>query len=126
MTTFKDASEVAMHITYGCLVVPVQVELYDNTVLHIREEILAKVQEEKVKGVIIDLSGVSVIDSFSAGVIRDTARAVALLGTRAVISGLRPDTVASLVDLNIYFEGTAKVSSLEEGLRLLQPAAGRR
>jgi len=50
MNTDKIASDVAMHITYGCLVVPVDVELYDDTVLHIREEILAKVRETRVKG----------------------------------------------------------------------------
>ncbi len=126
MNTDRIASDVAMHITYGCLVVPVDVELYDDTVLHIREEILAKVQETRVKGVIIDLSGVSVIDSFSGGVIQDTAKAVSLLGATTVISGLQPETAAVLVDLNLYFEGIAKASTLEAGLRLLQSAAAGR
>ena len=126
MNPGKNVSKMAMHITYGCLVVPVEVELYDDTVLHIREEILAKVWETRVNGVIIDLSGVSVIDSFSGGVIRDTAKAVSLLGATTVISGLQPETAAALVDLNLYFEGIVKVSTLEEGLRLLQPAAADR
>lgn len=126
MNPGKNVSKMAMHITYGCLVVPVEVELYDDTVLLIREEILAKVRETRVNGVIIDLSGVSVIDSFSGGVIRDTAKAVSLLGATTVISGLQPETAAALVDLNLYFEGIVKVSTLEEGLRLLQPAAADR
>ncbi len=126
MTADNSISGVSMYITYGCLVVPVQVELYDNIVLHLREQVLEKVQNTRVKGVIIDLSGVSVIDSFSGSVIRDTAKAVSLLGAAVVISGLQPETAAALVDLNLYFEEIPKVSSLEQGLRLLQPAAADR
>jgi rsbT antagonist protein RsbS len=88
-----------------------------------REEILAKVQETRVKGVIIDFSAVSVIDSYAAGVFNDTARAVSILGAAAVISGIKPGTAASLVDLDLYFDGITKVSSLEEGLRILRSAA---
>lgn len=117
------ASDALMYITYGCLVVPVQADLRDNTLVRTQEEIVAKVQETRVKGVIIDFSAVAVIDSYAAGVINDTAKAVSLLGAVAVISGIKPGTAASLVDLDRYFDGITKVSSLEEGLRILRPAA---
>jgi serine/threonine-protein kinase RsbT len=123
MNTGKGASGVAMHITYGCLVVPVPVELHDNTLSRVREEVLAKVLETRVKGVIIDLSAVSVIDSFAAGILNDTARSVSLLGAAAVISGIKPGTAVSLVDLDLYFEGITKVSSLEEGFHILRSSA---
>lgn len=119
----NDASEVVMYITYGCLVVPIEAELRDQTLVRTQEEILAKVQETRVKGVIIDFSAVSVIDSYAASLISDTARAVSLLGTAAVISGIQPAAAVSLVDLGLYFDGISIVASLEEGLRILRRTA---
>lgn len=119
----NDAPDVVMYITYGCLVVLLEAELRDHTLVRTQEEILAKVQETRVKGVIIDLSAVSVIDSYAAGLFNDTARAVSLLGAAVVISGIKPGTAASLVDLDLYFDGITKVSALEEGFRVLRSAA---
>ncbi|UCH93557.1 MAG: STAS domain-containing protein [Candidatus Aminicenantes bacterium] len=123
MNDNNGSSAAVMYITYDCLVVPIQAELHDNTLVRTQEEILAKVQDTRVKGVIIDFSAVSVIDSYAASLLNDTARAVSLLGAAAVISGIKPGTAASLVDLGLYFHGITKVSSLEEGFRILQPKA---
>jgi rsbT antagonist protein RsbS len=123
MDTDKGVAGAAMHIIYGCLVVPIPVELHDNTLYRVREEVLEKVMETRVKGVIIDLSAVSVIDSFAAGILDDTARSVSLLGAAVVISGIKPGTAASLVDLGLYFDGITNVSSLEEAFRILGSAA---
>ncbi|NIM11465.1 MAG: STAS domain-containing protein [Candidatus Aminicenantes bacterium] len=120
MNTDKGIPGAAMYITYGCLVVSVPVELDDNTLSRIPGEVLEKVRETRVKGVIIDLSAVSVIDSFTAGIIDHTARAVSLLGAAVVISGIKPGTAASLVDLDLYFDGITNVLSLEEGFNILR------
>jgi rsbT antagonist protein RsbS len=119
----NDASEVTMYITGDCLVVPLEAELRDAALVRTGEAIPAKVQETGVKGVIIDFSAVSVIDSYAASLVDRTARAVSLLGSTAVISGIQPTAAASLVDLGLYFDGITKAASLDEALRILRRPA---
>lgn len=119
-------SKVAMYITRGCLVVPIQVELHDELVLQIQGDILERVNKTGIKGVIIDVSGVAVIDSPLARAISDAARMASLLGAKTVITGLRPGVVASLIDLDFDIRGVATAVSLEEGFRLLAPVTAPR
>jgi len=117
-------SKVAMYVNRGCLVVPIQVELYDESVLQIQEDILKKVSKTRVKGVIIDLSGVTIIDSYLGGAIFDTAGMASLLGAKTVITGLRAGVVASLIDLDFNPGDVLTAVSLEEGLQMLETVVG--
>ncbi len=120
----NDASAATMYIAEDCLVVPLEAELRDAMLVRTGEAIPVKVQETRVKGVIIDFSAVSVIDSYAASLVDRMVRVVSLLGTTAVISGIQPAAAASLVDLGLYFDGITKVASLDEALRILRPPAG--
>jgi rsbT antagonist protein RsbS len=112
-------SHVAMYVIQGCLIVPIQVELNDKLMLQIQEDILERVNKTGTKGVIIDVSGMAVIDSSLGRAIRDTARMASLLGARTIISGLRPGVVSSLIDLDFKIEDVLTAVNLEEGLWLL-------
>ncbi len=73
-------SEVGMYVTRGVLVVPIQTELPDELMPQIQMQVLEKVNDTGVKGVIIDVSRVNIIDSFIAQEICDTARMASVLG----------------------------------------------
>lgn len=115
------ASGIVMHMTRGCLVVPLQTELYDDDMIHVQSRVLEKINETRTKGVIIDLSAVRVIDSFLAQAIFDTARMALLLGATLVISGLRPGIVASLIDLDMDLGEIRTAINLEEAFQQLKP-----
>jgi len=114
-------SQAAMYVIQGCLIVPIQVELNDELMLQIQKDILERVNKTGIKGVIIDVSGVAVIDSSLGRAIHDTARMASLLGAKTIISGLRPGVVSSLIDLDFKIEDVLTAINLEEGLRLLAP-----
>jgi rsbT antagonist protein RsbS len=116
-------SRVAMHISRGCLIVPIQIELYDEIILRIQKDILEIVKETGVKGVIIDVSGVEIIDSFFAQAICDTVRMASMLGATTVLTGLKPEVAASLVDLDIEFKDVRTAMNLEEGFQILESLA---
>ena len=111
----------ATHVTRGCLVVPLQGELYDDVLLHVQKDILKTVQKIGVKGIIIDVSGIDIMDSFCSQTISDTAKMASLLGATTILTGLQPGVVASLVDLDFEFEGLQTAINLEEGFRRLEP-----
>jgi len=113
-------SKVVMHISRGCLIVPIQGELYDESIRQIQRDVLEKVKETGIKGVIIDLAGVNIIDSFLAQAIIDTAKMAAMLGATTALTGFKPAVVASLIDLDFELGGIQTALTLEEGLQKLQ------
>ena len=114
-------SRAAMHISRGCLIVPIQIELYDEIILRIQKDILERVKNTGVKGVIIDVSGVEIIDSFLAQAICDTVIMVSMLGAATVLTGLKPEVAASLVDLDIEFKDIKTAMDIEAGFQKLEP-----
>jgi len=118
----KDSlSRVVMHISRGCLVVPIQTELYDEVMLRIQEDVLERIKQTGVKGVILDVSGVDTIDSFLGQAISDTVRMTSMLGAVTILTGLKPEVVASLVDLEVDFKDIRTAINIEEGFKRLEP-----
>ena len=111
---------VAMYVIRNCLIVSVQVELHDKVILNIQKDILRKVNEREIKGVIIDVSMVGLMDSFIVKTISNTAEMLSLLGAKTVLIGLKPGIVAAFVDLDLEFKGAKFALNVEEGLSLLK------
>lgn len=118
----RAVSSVGMYVTRGCLVVPIQVELHDDLVLNIQADVLKRVGGKGIRGVVIDLSGVAVLDSFLARKLFDTAKMTALMGAETVVTGIRPGAASLLVDLGFEPGDVPTAVNLEEGIRLLEPA----
>ncbi len=118
----KKFSDLSIHISEGCLIVPIQGEIDDERILGIQKQILKGVEDTEVKGVVIDVSGVRIIEPYHAQIIDNTAKMISLLGARTVLSGVRPGVAISLTDSNFDFKeiyGTA--GTFEGGVKKLQP-----
>lgn len=113
-------SETAMSIVRGCLVVTLQGELYEGTLANIRRDILEKIQAAKVRGMILDLSTVRVLDSLAFNFLADTARMTSLMGVANVFVGLQPGVVSSLVDLEVDIDGIRAALTMEDGFEQIQ------
>jgi rsbT antagonist protein RsbS len=100
-------------------VVPIQEELSKEAALRIQRNLLEQVYAKSIKGVIIDLSGVKVIDGILWEVFSKTARMVKMLGFPTVITGLRPGVVASIIDLDLDFSDLITAMNLEDALEIL-------
>ncbi|MGI9547408.1 MAG: STAS domain-containing protein [Flavobacteriaceae bacterium] len=111
--------KVTIHETQGCLVVPIQEELTKNAALQIQRSLLKQVHAKSVKGVIIDLSGVKIIDSILWEVFSKTTQMVKLLGVPSVITGLSPGVVASIIDMNLDINDLTTAMNLEDALEIL-------
>jgi rsbT antagonist protein RsbS len=114
-----ESIKITMHETQGCLVVPIQEELSKEAALRIQRNLLEQVHAKSIKGVIIDLSGVKVIDGILWEVFSKTAKMVKMLGPSSVITGLSPGVVASIIDLNLDFSGLTTAMNLEDALEIL-------
>ena len=114
-------SDLSIHISKGCLVIPIQGELDENRMMQIQKRSLEGVEDTEVKGVVIDVSGVGIIEPYLARIIDNTAKMIYLLGAKTVLTGMRPGVAISLVDSRFDFKeiyGTA--GTFEEGVEKLQ------
>ncbi len=89
------------------------------------QRLLADVARTQANFVIIDLTGVEIMDNRTANVLIKLARKVELLGARCVLTGIRPDVSETLVELDVDFTHLTTRRNLKHGLREALRAARR-
>ena len=113
------APRVAMQVTQGVLVVPVQIELYEATLKALREDMLGNISRTGVRRALIDLSAVEVMDSYAYGSICDTATMASVMGTKTVLTGIKAGVASVLVEFDVNVKRVAMALNLETGLAML-------
>ncbi|KFG01048.1 STAS domain-containing protein [Streptomyces europaeiscabiei] len=101
------------------LLVSLQGDLHDGAAEQLQQDISATVARSGATGVIIDLSGVEMVDSFLGRVLGDIAAQTSLLAAGTVVAGMRPAVAITLVELGLTLPGLRTALSTEDALRLL-------
>lgn len=101
------------------LITSVQEDLTDQAAMDLQDALLHRAQTTDADGVVIDVSGMDVVDSFLARVLNDTAQMVTLLGARVVICGIRPAVAVTLVEMGRGLIGVETALDLEQGVKML-------
>lgn len=83
----------------------------------IMERLLHEVVAKRCRFVILDVTGVDLIDTQTASHFLALARAVELLGARCVLTGVRPAVAQTLVGLDIDLGEITTLRNLKHGLR---------
>ncbi|PXY21237.1 STAS domain-containing protein [Prauserella muralis] len=98
------------------LLVTVQGELTDHDAVALQQDLAANVAERSSRGVLIDVSGMEIVDSFLARTLHDIAAATELLAAKTVIVGMRPEVAITLVELGLTLPGLATALTVADGL----------
>jgi len=101
------------------LIATMQMELKDTVVDAFQQEILKAIQVTEAKGLIIDISTVLMVDTYTARVLIRTSKMAKLLGTETVLAGVKPEIAATLVRMGFLLPEIKTALDLEEGLQLL-------
>ena len=104
------------------LLVCIQVDLHDQMALQLQDDLTTAVQRFSARGVLIDISGVEVVDSFIGRMISDISGMGRILGARTVLVGMRPAVAITLVELGLSLPGVETALSVEKGMALLRAA----
>lgn len=102
-----------------CLIVPLKADLDDDLIREFQEEILRNIEKTDARGLVIDVSVLSVIDSFLGRVLVETAKMAQLMGTSTVVVGLKKEVVLTLIHLGLPLSITTAMT-LEQGIELLK------
>ncbi len=101
------------------LIASVQAVLTDKDLVTLRDRLVQQVGNYRSVGVILDVTGLDVMDSFSVRTLRDMAHMIRLRGADTVIVGIQPEVAFSMVQLGLSLEGVPTALDLEEGLAYL-------
>src|SRR5574341_2187095 len=108
------------------LIATIQSALTDEDLIQLRNELAARVGQQRSLGVVIDVTVLDVIDSFSVRTLRAVVQMLRLRGAETVIVGIQPDVAFAMVQLGVTLENAATALDLEEGLVYLnQKTKGR-
>jgi rsbT antagonist protein RsbS len=102
------------------LVVPIQTDMDDRTVIHLQERILSELERTRARGVLIDISLLEMVDSFIGRMLSDIAAMARIMDARTVVVGIQPAVAITLVELGLELTGVATVLNVDEGIRLLR------
>ena len=101
------------------LLVTVQTDLHDAVADAFQEDLLSAIERTGAGGLLIEVSGLDLVDSYVARVLVDTAKMAKLMGTETVIVGIRPEVAATLVRMGFTMSGVRTALNVDEGIALL-------
>ena len=102
------------------LLVMLQGDLQDATIEEIEREVTREVARTSARGVLIDVSGLSVVDSFVARIISRIVAMIRLLGADATIVGVQPAVAITLVELGVPLRHVDTALTAEQGMARLR------
>lgn len=109
----------------GILALPVIGTLDSTRTQVVMESLLQKIVDTNSEIAIIDITGVPTVDTLVAQHLIKTVTAARLMGAECIISGIRPQTAATIVHLGVDLSGIMTKASLADAFRLGLSRVGR-
>lgn len=116
----RELSSPILDVWEDIVAVPLIGRIERAEALALTEKLLAAVVERRARWALIDLTGVDAIDADTTACLIQLVRAVALVGARCVLTGVRPAAAAQLADTGDMLRDVRCLADLREGLRHCQ------
>jgi rsbT antagonist protein RsbS len=102
------------------LIASVQDALTDADLIGLQDSLLYEAQRRRCHGVVVDVTALDVMDSFSTQTLRSLAAMLRLRGVETVIVGIQPSVAMAMVQLGLTMLDVRTALDLEEGLACLR------
>ncbi len=102
------------------LLVTIQVDLYDQLAENLESDLINTINKHSSKGVLIDISAVSIIDSFMGRILGNIAVMSKIMDAQTVVVGMQPAVAITLVELGLSLNGVISALNVEKGMDLLR------
>jgi len=116
LETVRELSSPVIPLIAGVIAMPVIGTVDSVRAQQIRTALLHGMATHRARVVIIDITGVAVVDTAVAQALLQTAHGVELLGGRPVLVGIRGEIAQTLVEMGVDLAGIVTRATLQEGL----------
>lgn len=115
--TIRELSTPLIPVDSGVVVVPLIGRLDKVRAKELLEKLLEGVIAQRASSVIVDVTGMTLVDAEVANALIRAAQAVRMLGAEAILTGIRPEVAQTLVGLGVDLTKLVTLSSLQSGLQ---------
>lgn len=112
----RELSTPIIPVYEGILALPLVGAVDSRRATEITERLLEAIAEHQAEIVILDITGVSIIDTSTANHLLMTTRAASLLGSQIVLTGIGVEVAQSVVHLGVDLHGIVTRANLQDGL----------
>ncbi len=106
------------------LLVTIQVDLYDALALSLENDLIERIRKVNARGVLIDISAVTIVDSFMGRILSNIASMSRIMDAETVVVGMQPAVAITLVELGLPLKGIKTALNVEKGMKLLEGIIG--
>ncbi len=104
---------------WDLLLVPLQGDMTDDMAGRLVSDVLERIHEEGSSALIIDITGLWLVDSHLCSVLSQLASAASLMGAQTIISGMKPEIAMALETMGIGLTNVKPTLDLETALDAL-------
>lgn len=121
----RELSTPIMEVWDGVLCLPVVGVMDTMRSVEMTNSLLQTVVEKKTRCIIIDITGIDVMDTRTVDHFMRMARAVRLLGAQCVLTGINPHIAQTVVHMGIDLSNIVTHRTLHEALQRYVESSGR-
>jgi anti-anti-sigma factor len=115
-STIRELSTPIIPVYEGILVLPLVGSIDSRRATEVTERLLEEIAAQQAEIVIIDITGVSLIDTSTANHLLMTTRAASLLGSRVVLVGMGAEIAQTIVHLGVELNSLVTLADLQAGI----------
>ena len=102
------------------LLVTIQVDMQDRLATRLKDDLANRISETRARGVLIDISGLDVVDSFIARMFADIAHIARVMDAETALVGMQPAVAITLVEMGVSMTGVRTALDVEKGMAMLR------
>lgn len=106
------------------LLVTIQVDLYDRLATNLESDLVQMVNKTEARGVLIDISALSIVDSFMGRILGNIGSMSKIMDAETVVVGMQPAVAITLIELGLELKGVHTALNVEKGMELLKEKIG--
>lgn len=102
------------------LLVTIQVDMHDRLAMTLQEDLTNTISRTGARGVLIDISSLTMVDSFIGRMLANISAMSKILDAETVIVGMQPAVAITLVELGLSLPGIRTALNADQGMTLLR------
>lgn len=106
------------------LLVTIQIDLYDRLATNLESDLVQMVNKTEARGVLIDISALSIVDSFMGRILGNIGSMSKIMDAETVVVGMQPAVAITLIELGLELKGVHTALNVEKGMELLKQKIG--
>jgi rsbT antagonist protein RsbS len=106
------------------LLVTIQIDLYDRLATNLESDLVQMVNKTSSRGVLIDISALSIVDSFMGRILGNIGSMSKIMDAETVVVGMQPAVAITLIELGLELKGVHTALNVEKGMELLRGKIG--